>query len=65
MHIDRLVICNIFRSNEEPILFFDENFKYIEDRTQASIMTIPNLLDELSGQVNINAITELARWMLN
>ncbi|WP_109441760.1 hypothetical protein [Acinetobacter haemolyticus] len=65
LHIDRLVICNIFRSNEEPILFFDENFKYIEDRTQASIMTIPNLLDELSGQVNINAITELARWMLN
>lgn len=63
-HINKLVICNIFKSNEEPILFFDENFKHIQDKTKASIMTIPNLLDEVSGQLNNNAITELARWML-
>ncbi|WP_151769087.1 hypothetical protein [Acinetobacter colistiniresistens] len=64
LHVDRLVICNIFKSNEEPILFFDENFKHIQDKTKASIMTIPNLLDEVSGQLNNDAITELARWML-
>ena len=55
---------HIFKSNEEPILFFDENFKHIQDKTKASIMTIPNLLDEVSGQLNNDAITELARWML-
>lgn len=60
----KLVICNIFRSSEEPILFFDANFQHVLDETQASIMTIPNLLDEVSAAVNKTAMTTLMRWIL-
>lgn len=64
LDINKLVICNMLTNGTEPILFFDQDFKPVDDEVEASIMTIPNLLNEHDSSVNMDAITKLAHWML-
>lgn len=61
---NKLIICNLLTKGSEPILFFDTDFRQVEDEKQASIISIPNLLNELDSSVNIDAVLTLARWLL-
>lgn len=62
--IHKLVICNLFTTGDEPVLFFDVDFNQIDNESRASIMSIPNLMHPGDSSINSNVILKLARWIL-
>lgn len=60
----KLVICNLIGCSNDPVRFFDSEFNQINDELLATIISVPCLLDELDGEVKLDNIIALARWML-
>jgi len=59
----RLVVCNLLGDADDPILYFDEEFKICANPTNASIVALPALLCEKSGATNTSAILALSNWL--
>jgi hypothetical protein len=61
--LSRLVVCNLIGDVDDPILFFDEEFRTCANSTNASIIALPALLCEKTGATNTSAILALSSWL--
>lgn len=61
--LSRLVVCNLLGELDDPIFYFDENFKVCIHPSQASIIALPSLLCESTGITNTEAMLALANWL--
>ncbi|QSX30740.1 hypothetical protein JYB88_03505 [Shewanella cyperi] len=63
LNLNKLVICNMLKQGNEPISYFDSNFNFLPNEVGSSIITLPRLINEQNGGVDIEAIAALVRWM--
>lgn len=63
VNFSKLVVCNLLGEIDDPILYFDEDFKTSTDPTSASIIALPSLLCEKTGATNMMAMFALAAWL--
>ncbi len=59
----KLVICNLLGNAYASVQYFDEEFKACKNAENASIVALPALLDEKSGETNTAAILALSSWL--
>lgn len=59
----KLIICNLLSDNQdEQIIYFDEQFRAVEDEQQAKIMQVPALLN-IDGSIHFHNIKALISWV--
>ncbi|MCF7967009.1 MAG: hypothetical protein K9L79_15955 [Methylobacter tundripaludum] len=61
--LSRLVVCNLLGDVDDPVLYFDDAFKVCNNPKNASIIALPAILCEKSGDTNISAILALSSWL--
>jgi len=63
LNLDKLIVCNMFKQGDEQVLYFDAEFNPTSNMATASIISLPNLLNEDNSNIDIENITKLAEWM--
>ncbi|MBL4900993.1 MAG: hypothetical protein JKX76_15400 [Colwellia sp.] len=61
--LSKLVVCNLIGDVDDPVLYFDQEFKTCKEPSTASIIALPCLIDGNSGATNISAILALSSWL--
>ena len=61
--LSKLVICNLLGDSEDPVMYFDADFKSCTNSGSASIIAVPCLLDSRTGAACNTNILSLAAWL--
>jgi len=66
-NIKKLVIANIYSKNSKRLRYYDDNMNIVNSIDEATIVSIPSMLDFEKNSININLVdsyyTSFKRWL--